>query len=139
MKLGASLLLLAVMVAATETSPEIRYFKFQRAIENLPSHAGQACLVVDAGIFSHAAAGLADLRLYHDGAETPYAIQMAAPSVAAQGTIEPLNKGVRGGQTVFDAEMPDGHYSDLELAITAHDFIATVRVSGSQTQTGGAE
>jgi hypothetical protein len=135
MKLGASLLLLAV-VAAT---PEIRYFRHQRAIENLPAHAGQACLVVDAGIFSHAAPGLADLRLYRDGAETPYAIRIAAPAVAAQGAIEPLDKGVRGGQTVFDAEMPGGHYSDLELAVTAHDFIATVQVSGSQTQTGSAE
>src|SRR5580658_7102315 len=98
MKLGASLLLLAVMVAATETSPEIRYFRYQRAIENLPPHAGQACLVVDAGIFSHATPGLADLRLYRDGAETPFAIRIAAPAVASQGVIEPLDKGVRGGQ-----------------------------------------
>ena len=140
MKLGTSLLLLAVVAA----SPEIRYFRYQRAIENLRAHAGQACLVVDAGIFSRAAPGLADLRLYRDGTETPYAIRLAAPAVAAQGTIEPLNKGargegVRGGQTVFDAEMPDGHYSDLELAVTAHDFIATVEVAGSQTQTGSAE
>jgi uncharacterized protein DUF3999 len=135
MKLGASLLLLAVVAA----SPEIRYFRYRRAIENLPAHAGQACLVVDAGIFGHAAPGLADLRLYRDGTETPYAIRIAAPAVAAQGKIEPLDKGVRGGQTVFDAEMPDGHYSDLELAVTARDFIATVQVVGSQTQTGGAE
>jgi hypothetical protein len=135
MKLGSSLLLLAVLAA----TPEIRYFRYRRAIENLPPHAGQACLVVDAGIFSRAAPGLADLRLYRDGTETPYAIRLAAPAVAAQGAIDPLDKGVRGGQTVFDAEMPDGHYSDLELAITAHDFIATVQVSGSQTQTGSAE
>lgn len=135
MKLATSLLLLAVVAA----SPEIRYFKYQRAIENLPPHAGQACMVVDAGIFTHAAPGLADLRLYRDGTETPFAIRIAAPTLAAQGTIEPLDKGVRGGQTVFDAEMPDGQYSDLELAVTAHDFIATVQVSGSQTQTGGAE
>jgi hypothetical protein len=139
MKLGASLLLLAVVAASPETSPEIRYFRYQRSIENLPAHAGQACLVVDAGIFTHAATGLADLRVYHDGTETPFAIRIAAPAVAAQGTIEPLNKGARGGETVFDAEMPDGHYSDLELAVTAHDFIATVEVSGSQKQTGSAE
>lgn len=132
MKAGASLLLLAVMAA----SPEIRYFHYQRPLENLPAHAGQACMVVDGGIFSHAAAGLADLRLYRDGTETPYVVHMAAPSVASQGAIEPLNKGAQGGQTVFDAELPDGHYSDLELNVSAQNFIATVQVSGSQKQTG---
>jgi hypothetical protein len=135
MKAGASLLLLAAITA----SPEIRYFHYQRPIENLPAQAGQACMVVDAGIFAHAAAGLADLRLYRDGNETPFVIRIAAPAVAAQGFIELLDKGVRGGRTAFDAEMPDGHYSDLQLAVTAHDFIATVEVSGSQAQAGGAE
>jgi hypothetical protein len=134
MKPVLSLLLLAIAAA----SPEMRYFRYERPLENLPSHAGQACLVVDPDTFAHSAPGLADLRLYRDGAETPYVIRMAAPEVAAQGVIDPLDKGVRGGQTAFDAEMPDGHYSDLELAVTAHDFIATVQVSGSHAQTGGA-
>ena len=35
--------------------------------------------------------------------------------------------------------MPDGHYSDLQLAVTGQNFIATVTVSGSQTETGSAE
>jgi hypothetical protein len=49
-----------------------------------------------------------------------------------------MNVGSRGGQTVFDAAMPDGHYSDVELAVTGQNFIATVTVSGSQSETGGA-
>ena len=135
MKPVANLLLLAVVA----TSPEIRYFHFERPVENLPAQPGQTCLVVDASLFAHAAGGLADLRLYRDGTETPYVIQVAAPVEAAQRAIEPLNKGVSGGETVFDAELPDGRYSDVELAVTAHDFIATVQVSGSQAQAGGAE
>jgi hypothetical protein len=135
MKNAASLLLLAVIAA----SPEIRYFRFQRPVENLPAPAGQACLVVDAGVFAHAAPGLADVRLYRDGNETPFVIRIAAPAVASQGFIELLDKGERSGKTAFDTEMPDGHYSDLQLAVSAHDFIATVEVSGSQTQTGGAD
>ncbi len=35
--------------------------------------------------------------------------------------------------------MPDGHYSDLQLAVTAQNFIATVTVTGSQAETGSAE
>jgi hypothetical protein len=135
MRADASLLLLAVIAA----SPEIRYFHYQRPVENLPSQAGQACMVVDAGIFAHAAPRLADLRLYRDGNETPFVIPMAPPAVAAQGFIELLDKGVRGGKTAFDAEMPDGHYSDVQLVVASHDFIATVEVSGSHAQTGGAE
>jgi hypothetical protein len=135
MKAGASLLLLALMTPSAET----RYFRYQRPVENLPAQAGQACMVVDAAVFAQAASGLADLRLYRDGIETPFVIRLAAPAEAAQGFIEPLDKGVRGGKTAFDAEMPDGHYSDVQLAVTAHDFIATVEVSGSQAQNGSAE
>lgn len=135
MKAGAGLLLLAALAA----SPEIRYFRYQRPIENIPLHPAQACLAVDGGIFAHAAPGLSDLRLYRDGAETPYVIHMAAPAEAATRSIDPLDKGVRGGKTVFDAELPDGHYSDLELSVKAQNFIATVAVSGSQTQAGSAK
>jgi hypothetical protein len=127
MKLGAAVLLLTLAAA----SPEIRYFRYQRPLQNLPQHAAQSCLVVDAGIFAHAAPQLADLRLYRDGAETPYVIHMALPVEGSEKNIAPLNLGLRAGQTVFDAEMPDEKYSDIQLAVTGHDFIATVAVSGS--------
>ena len=134
MKAAARFLLLFFLAA----SPELRYFHSQRPVENLPAHAGQACLALDAEVFAHAAPGLADLRLYRDGTETPYITRLAEPTVASQGDINPLDKGRRGGQTVFDAQLPDGHYSDLELDVTARNFIATVQVSGSQSQSAAA-
>jgi hypothetical protein len=130
MRTAAGFLMLLVLGA----SAEIRYFHSERPVENLPSHAGQACLALDEAIFTQAAPTLADLRLYRDGRETPYVTRLAAPSLAWQGEIDPLNKGLRAGQTVFDAELPDGPYSDLELDITGRNFIATVEVSGSQTE-----
>jgi hypothetical protein len=135
MKLGASVLLLAV----TTASPEIRYFRYERPVQNIPQHPGQSCLTFDAGIFAHAATQLADLRLYHDGTETPFVIRMAAPVESAEKPLEPLNLGVRSGQTVFDAELPDGHYNDIQLAVTGQNFIATVTVSGRREKTAGAE
>ena len=123
-----------LMLLLLGSSAEIRYFHSGRPVENLPSHAGQACLALDEGIFAQAAPALADLRLYRDGRETPYVTRLAAPSLASQGEIDPLDKGLRAGQTVFDAELPEGHYSDLELGITERNFIATVEVSGSQTE-----
>lgn len=131
MKLSACLVLLAVVAA----SPEVRYFRYERP---LPKSSGQSCVVLDAGIFSHAAAQLADLRLYRDGTEIPFALPTVAPVVSVEKSIPPLNLGVRSGQTVFDAALPEGHYSDLQLAVTGQNFIASVTVSGSQTETGSA-
>ncbi len=134
MKLAAALLLLAL----ASPSAEIRYFRYERPLQNVPQ-SGQVCLVLDAGIFSHAAPQLVDLRLYNGSMETPFVIQTAATTAAIEQPIKPLNLGQSGGQTVFDAAMPDGSYSDLQLAIKGQDFIATVTVTGSQAQTGGKE
>jgi hypothetical protein len=130
MRLGAGLLLLTVVAA----SPEIRYFRYERPIQNAPQQGGQTRIALDAGVFAHAAPQLADLRLYHDGTETPYVIRMATPAEGTEKSIAPLNLGLRGGQTVFDAELPDKHYSDLHLDVTAQNFIATVTVTGSRTK-----
>jgi hypothetical protein len=132
MKFSAGILLFALVAA----SPEIRYFRYERPIQKA---SGQSCLVLDPGIFAHAAPQLTDLRLYRDGAETPFVVRVAASTETGQKSITPLNVGVRAGQTVFDASLPDGHYSDIQLAVTVQNFIATVTVTGSQTETGSAE
>jgi hypothetical protein len=100
--------------------------------------------VLDPAVFSHAAPALADLRLYNGAvgtsgaAETPYALETSEAIAASPQQIPLLNLGRRNGQTVFDAEMPAGSYTDLDLAITGHDFIATVTVSGSQSEDSAA-
>jgi hypothetical protein len=132
MKLSAAVLLLAVAGA----SPEIQYFRYERPLQKLPQNGGQSCLVLDAGIFDHAAAGLGDLRLYRDGTETPYVIRTAAPEEGAQKVISLLNLGVRDGQTVFDAELPEGKYSDLELAGRGRILSPRLRFQGAGRRTG---
>lgn len=134
MKLRAWVVLLAVAAA----SPEIRYFRYEKPVKGLGSRAGQTCVALDAGIFAHAAPGLADVRLYSGTTETPFVIREAAPVEQKQREIAALNLGKRGAQTTFEAVMPQGRYSDVELDVTAKDFIATVAVTGSQTE-GGRE
>jgi hypothetical protein len=131
-----AVLALAVLAA---TTPEIGYFRYQRPVANLPQQAGQTCVAIDGGVFAHAAPGLADLRLYRDQTETPYALHVAAAVEGAEKSISVLNLGQRAGQIAFDAAMPEGHYSDVALTVGAQDFIATVTVMGSQAETGGAE
>ena len=130
-----SALLLAFLTAAT---PSLQYFHYTRAVYTPPAQSGQTCAVLDAEAFSQSGAGLASLRLYQGASIHPYAISYAAPLQPAAQNIAPLNLGVRNGAVVFDAAMPSGSYSDLDLAIDAHDFIATVHVSGSHTNSGPA-
>jgi hypothetical protein len=124
---------IVAVIAAAAAVPEIGYFRFERPIVNAPA-TGQTCVVLDPQIFSHAGPGLADLRLYRDGSETPYAIHRAVPVAAAAKPIAVLNLGRRGAQTVFDAPMPEGKFADVELNLDAQNFIATAVVSGSQDE-----
>jgi len=129
---GLGLLLLAA------PSPEIRYFHFQRPVQLSAQSAGQTCLVVDPAVFSRASSQLADLRLYQGATETPYVVRSDVPSASTEQTTALLNLGKSGDQTVFDAEMPAGRYSDLQLKVAGRDFLATVTVSGSQAQSGAS-
>jgi Protein of unknown function (DUF3999) len=138
MKIATVLLLFAVAVPA----PEIRHFRFLRPIDPLGKD-GQACVAIDPGVFAHAAPQLTDLRLYKGTTETPYELQIANPPVVPEQQIAPVNLGRDGlgrdgGATVFDAAMPPGNHSDVELSVNPHDFIAAVTVSGSQQQGPGA-
>lgn len=133
-KLLTGLLLLAFAAPA----PEIRYFRYQRPVQLPAGAAGQACLAVNPAIFPHAAPGLADLRLYNGTAETPYVVQTSEAITGSPQQIALLNPGRNNGKTVFDAEMPPGSFTDLDLAVSGRDFIATVTVSGSQAQDSSA-
>jgi hypothetical protein len=119
-------------------APEIRYFQFERPITMPAQASGQTCAVLDPGVFAHASSGLADLRVYQGTTETPYVVHSEVAVVPADQKISPLNLGKTGGQTVFDAEMPAGTFSDIQLEMSGHDFLATVTVSGSQAEAGGS-
>lgn len=115
---------LAVLLFIAAASPEIHYFRYERPIQipvQIPAQSAaqqsrQTCLALDPSLFAHAAPGLADLRLYRAGTETPFLIQMSPPAAASsEQTIAPSNLGARSNQTVFDAAMPSGSYGDLEL------------------------
>ncbi|HVT98650.1 MAG TPA: hypothetical protein VHE33_14200, partial [Acidobacteriaceae bacterium] len=113
----------------------MRYFRYERPITGV-AKAGQTCVALDAGTYAHAEPGLGDVRLFRDGKETPYAIRDSAPVEQQRGEIAPLNLGHKGAHTTFETEMPAGRYSDVDLDITAKDFIATVAVTGAQDETG---
>jgi hypothetical protein len=131
--------LAVALLAITAASPEIRYFSYERPVQITPQRAMQTCLTLDAELFAHASPQFADLRLYHDSKEIPYVIHLSAPVQAKEASIVPVNLGSRGDEISFDAAMPEGSYSDIQLDVTGQDFIATVTVSGSQAQTDSSQ
>ena len=135
MKLGILVLLLAA-VATSPVLPDARYFRYERPLLNTPPQELQTCVALDPAVFEHSAPMLSDLRLYRDGKEVPYAIRFAASAAASRATIPPLNLGTRNGSVVFDAETPDGSYSDVDLDLRKKDFVATVDVAGSHSPNG---
>ena len=128
MRAGVPLLLLAALVG----SPEVRYFRYERPLLSTSSNSGQTCLALDPSVFARTAPNLADLRLFREGTEVPYAIHLTAPAKVAEGSTPLLNLGVRDEKTVFDAAMPSGTYSDLQLDLNGENFIAIVTISGSR-------
>ena len=131
------LLAAAALFLLAAPAPEIRYFQFEQPIAMPAQASGQTCTVIDPGVFFHAAPGLADLRLYQGTTETPYVIRSDVSIASTDQTVPLLNLGKKGDQTVFDAAMPPGSYSDVQLTIDAQNFLATVIVSGSEAQSGG--
>lgn len=130
LRAGAILLLIAAI------SPNVRYFRYKRPVLNTPAQSQQTCLLLDVPVFAHAGAQFSSLRLYHGDTETPYFIGAAPPVEQSANHLVPLNTGLTNGAVSFDAALPDGTYQNIDLTIDAHDFIATVHVSGSQTQAG---
>lgn len=107
MNLLAGFLLVFLFAAPTD----LQYFRYWRTVDRGESKPGQTCLIVEPGIFAHAAAQLADLRVYRDQTETPFALWIPSPPAAPVDSIAPHNLGTRGGKIAFDAEMPNRHYS----------------------------
>jgi hypothetical protein len=106
-----------------------QYARYERTIA-LPAGAGQTCAVVDAQMFPHAAPSLRDIRLYQGTRELPYAITLSEPEQADSTAARVLNLGTRGHSIVFDLEMSDRPYTDVNLDLAGQDYLATASVTG---------
>jgi hypothetical protein len=116
------------------------HMRYLRAV-TVRGTSGQACAVLDAQIFPHAAPSLNDLRLFPAAApgapsgsahETPYAVTLSEAVTEETQSARVLNLGSEGGRIAFDLEMPPRAYTSvtLELDPAVHDFIATASVTG---------
>ena len=156
---AAALLLVMLWQAGAATGPPVAQpgaMRYQRAVR-VAAGSGQACAVLDAQIFPHAAPSLTDLRIFpvREAAaggtgslgavhELPYAVTLSEAVSEETEAAGVLNLGAWPGATrggamiVFDLEMPARAYTGvtLDLDPAVHDFIATATVSGSDTLGG---
>jgi hypothetical protein len=136
---GALLLAILLWQAAAANEPPVaqpQAMRYERAIR-VAKGEGQACAVLDATIFPHAASSLADLRIFPVGSsgavhEVPYAITMSEAAMEQTDSARVLNLGTSGEKIVFDLEMPARAYTDVVLNLNpaVYDFIATATVTG---------
>jgi hypothetical protein len=146
---GAVLLAMLLWQTSLGNEPPVAKpsdLRYERAI-HIPAGSGQACAVLDAGIFPHAAPSLTDLRIFpvQDQAtgaaphEVPYAITLSEAVTAETQPAHVLNLGLTDGKIVFDLEMPDRAYTGVTLDLDpgVHDFLITATVTGSDALTGG--
>jgi hypothetical protein len=159
----AAALLAAALVlqgaAANPDGPPVaqpRYMRYLRALD-VPQGSGQACAVLDAEIFPHAAPSLIDLRVFPSPAagapspaapsqstsdashEVPYAITLSESASQETTQAHLLNLGAGAAHTIaFDLTMPQRPYSSVTLDVdpTLHDFLGTAAVTASDALGG---
>ena len=112
------------------------HLRYMRTLKTAAA-VGEACAMLDAQIFPHAAPSLNDLRIFpaRPGEhEVPYAITMSEAVTEETQSARVLNLGTEGDRVAFDLEMPPRAYTSvsLELDPSVHDFIATATVTGTQ-------
>lgn len=144
---AAALIAILLWQAAPANEPPVAQpsaMQYERAI-HVPAGTGQACAVLDAQIFPHAAPSLADLRMFPAGSgsglshEVPFAITLSEAVTEETQAARVLNLGSEGGKIVFDLEMPARAYTDVTLNLdpAIRDFLATATVSGSDALNSG--
>ena len=145
---GAALLAILLWQATVANEPPVAEpgtMRYERAVR-VAGDAGQACAVLDAQIFPHAAPSLTDVRIFPAQAaaagaavhEVPYAITLSEAASEETESARVLNLGASGAKIVFDLQMPQRAYTGvtLDLNPAVHDFIATATVTGSDALGG---
>jgi hypothetical protein len=129
------MLLLALLLWQTASDPTVpESLRYERPV--LVQGSGQACGVLDAGIFPHAAPSLRDLRLFAAGREIPYAMTLSQSAQEESETAEVTHLARVAGGVAFDLEMPERPYTEVRLELGGKDFTVQARVSGDGKDLG---
>ena len=135
MKAAALLLGLGFLAQGSDTpKPQQKDFRYVRRVD-LPREGGggkmiaRACATLPGELFEHSPT-LADVRLYSNTGEVPYALTSSETVTPDSETAAVSNAGIRAGHVVFDLAMPARAYSAVDLDLSGENFTATATVTG---------
>ncbi len=114
--------------------PQPKDFRYVRMVQFRPEPGAgkavaRACATVPGELYERSPT-LADVRLYSEGQEVPYALTSSESVAQGNDAATLMNAGVRAGHVVFDLQMPARAYSSVTLDLTGEDFTATATVTG---------
>jgi hypothetical protein len=134
-------LALTTFAQAPTPKPTLASFAYDRQIVITPvsalNNSPYACAVLDASVFAHTNATLADLRLFdlNGRDELPYAVTLSRTEPSAD-PAHILNLGLKSPRELsFDLAMPQRPYSGVDLTLNAQNFLANARVTGRKSLT----
>ena len=115
-----------------------QHLRYVRSLTLPHGASGVACTVLDASVYAHAASSSADdLRIFRTAGrgkpqEIPFVVSYseAQPTDAQTATVR--NMTLHHGDLVFDLDMPQRPYTQVDLQLAAQNFLATAEVSGSK-------
>lgn len=113
-------------VSSTQT------LRYERAMQVPAGTGSEACAVLDAAVFAHAAGrALNDLRVFaDDGREVPFVLTESEAQPEETASAEVQHVRVQGEVLRFDLRMPLRVSSAVELELAAEDFTAVATVTG---------
>ena len=147
----SSLPILAALLFQVGTFPSVsnapspladpQHLRYVRALAVPHNASGVACTILDASVYAHAASSSADdLRVFRAlghsrPQEIPFVISYseAQPTDAQTATVR--NVSLHNSTLSFDLDMPARAYSEVDLQLAAHNFLATAEVSNSNAPT----
>ena len=114
-----------------------QHLRYVRTLTVPPNASGVACTILDASVYAHTASSSADdLRVFRvlphsQPQEVPFVVSYseAQPTDAQTATVR--NIIAHNNTLSFDLDMPPRPYSEVDLNLAAHNFLATAEVSGS--------
>jgi hypothetical protein len=139
--IAAALLLQAGTFPSLSNAPaplaDPQHLRYVRVLTLPPNASGIACTVLDANVYAHTASPSADdlrvFRLDHrnQSQEVPFVVSYseAQPTDAQTATVR--NLAVYNGALTFDLDMPPRPYTQVDLQLAAHNFLATAEVSSN--------
>lgn len=142
----AALLLQAGSVPSISNAPpplaDPQHLRYVRSLTLPRGASGVACAVLDASVYAHAASSSADdLRVFRVGRhkrrqEIPFVVSYSEAEPTDAQTAAVRNLTLHHGDLIFDLDMPQRAYTQVDLQLAAHNFFATADVSGSNGKGG---